>query len=34
MVAMVQIQCFNFGSRGRRWDEALPEDEVEAAGSS
>jgi hypothetical protein len=33
-VTMVQIQYFSFGSIGRRWDEVLLEDEVEAPRSS
>jgi hypothetical protein len=32
--AVVRIQCFGFDSRGRRHDEALLKDEVEATSSS
>jgi hypothetical protein len=32
--AGVQIQCFKLAQEGRQRDEALPEDEAEAASSS
>jgi hypothetical protein len=34
LVAVVQIQCFVLTREGRRWDEALLEDKVEATSSS